>query len=67
MQKRHKGDTKAFDELNFPDKARSISAQILRLEAAIDHHINHSTRADTASICKEQVARLLQRLNTKYP
>ena len=67
MAGRHKGDTAEFGELNFAEQAKSISAQILSLEAAIGHHIKHSTRADTADKCKGQVQRLLDRLKAKYP
>ena len=67
MAGRHKGDTKEFGELDFAEQAKSLSAQIMNLQAAIDHHIKHSNRADTANKCKGQVERLLDRLKAKYP
>ena len=39
MAGRHKNDTAEFGELTFAEQAKSISATIMNLEAAIDHHI----------------------------
>jgi hypothetical protein len=67
MAKRHKGDTKEFHELTFAEQAKSISAKIINLEAAIEHHIDHSSRMPaTITKCLAQVDRLRQRLQTKY-
>lgn len=63
----HKGDTKRFDELSFAEQAKTITAEINNLQAAISHHIAHSRSAATKTKCLAQVARLLARLREKYP
>lgn len=64
----HKGDTKKFDELSFAEQAKTITAEINNLQAAISHHIAHSPRQPaTKAKCLAQVARLLARLHAKYP
>lgn len=68
MPGRHQGDTKAFSELNFAEQAKSITAQINVVQAAIEHHVEHSTRKqETIDKCKAQIERLTKRLNDKYP
>ena len=67
MAKRHKADTKEFGELTFAEQAKSITAEINNLQAAIHHHIAHSPRrAASITKCLAQVDRLLQRLRAKY-
>ncbi len=64
--KRHKGDTKSFDELTFAEQAKSITAMINNLEAATKHHIDHSLkRTATRDKCILQVERLLQRMQNR--
>ena len=63
MAGRHEGDTKEFRELTFAEQARSITATIDNLQAAIEHHIAHSPRRqETTEKCLAQVDRLRQRL-----
>jgi hypothetical protein len=64
--KRHKGDTKSFDELTFAEQAKSITAMINNLEAATKHHIDHSLqRTATRDKCIAQVERLLARVRDR--
>jgi hypothetical protein len=66
MDKRHKGDTKEFRELNHSEQARSIPATMNNLKAAIEHHVEHSPeRLKTIEICLAQVDRFRQRLRDK--
>ncbi len=69
MAGRHKNDTAEFRELTFAEQAKSISATIMNIEAAIDYHINSagSKGKDTSDKCKTQIERLLNRLHAKYP
>ncbi len=63
MAGRHKGDTKEFRELTFAEQAKSITASINNLQAAIVHHVHHSPRREaTKAKCLGQVRRLLDRL-----
>jgi hypothetical protein len=67
MAGRHKGDTKEFRELSFAEQAKSITAAINNLQAAIEHHVEHSPRRpETIDKCLAQVDRLRQRLVTAY-
>jgi hypothetical protein len=67
MAGRHKGGTKVFRELTFAEQARSITATINNLEAAIEHHVEHSPRRlATIEVCLAQVDRLRQRLRASY-
>jgi hypothetical protein len=64
---RHKGDTFIFNNLTFSDQSKSISAQILRLQASIKAHIRkgNEVNRDTnriRSICIGQIDRLIKRL-----
>jgi len=64
----HKDNTEHFHELTDGEQAKSISAQIMNLEAAIDHRIGHTqNRQAVIDTCKSQVASLLARLQGKYP
>ena len=45
MAGRHKGDTREFRALSFAEQARSITAAINNLQAAIEHHADHSPHA----------------------
>lgn len=59
---RHKNDTKQFSELTNAEQAKSISAQIMNLQAAINHHVSNSeNKIEASKKCISQVARLLQR------
>ena len=65
MSRRHKGDTKEFGALNFAEQARSITAAINNLQAAIEHHAEHSPRRmETIKKCLSQIDRLRQRLRS---
>ena len=67
MAGRHKGDTKEFRELTFAEQAKSITATVNNLQAAIEHHIAHSPRRQEAiEKCLAQVDRLRQRLHATY-
>jgi hypothetical protein len=67
MAGRQKGNTKEFRELNFAEQAKSITAMINNLEAAIEHHVGHSPRRlETIGKCLAQVDRLRQRLRNSY-
>jgi len=58
MAGRHKGNTKEFRELNFAEQAKSITATINNLLAAIEHHVGHSPRRlETIGKCLAQVDR----------
>ncbi len=64
----HQDNTKRFSELTDAEQAKSISAQILNLEAAIEHRISHTLdRQSVVDGCTNQVERLLNRLKAKYP
>jgi hypothetical protein len=67
MAGRHKGDTQEFRELTFAEQARSITATINNLQAAIEHHVEHSPRRqETVAKCWAQVDRLRQRMEAVY-
>jgi len=67
MAGRHKGDTKEFRELTFAEQAKSIAATINNLQAAIEHHVEHSPhRTNTIEKCLAQVDRLSRRLRDTY-
>lgn len=67
MAGRHKGDTNAFRELTFAEQARSITATINNLQAAIEQHVEHSPdRTETIETCLAQVDRLGRRLRDSY-
>jgi hypothetical protein len=62
---RHKGDTKTFEDLDFPEQAKSISAQLVNLGRAIRRHAKHEDATnDTGAKCVEQVRRFQVRLAT---
>jgi hypothetical protein len=63
--KEHKNHTKTFGELSFQEQAKSITATINNLQAAINHHINNSSiniRNQTRAKCLKQINRLMGRL-----
>ena len=67
MAGRHKGNTKEFRALSFAEQAKSITATINNLQAAIEHHVEHSPRRlETIEKCLAQVDRLRQRLRNTY-
>lgn len=64
---RHKGDTREFRELSFAEQAKSITATIDDLQAAIEHHIDPSPRrVETIETCLAQIDRLRHRLGGAY-
>src|SRR3954447_26009778 len=67
MAGRHKGNNKEFRELSFAEQAKSITATINNLQAAIKHHVEHSPRRpETIETCLAQVDRFRQRLLNTY-
>src|SRR4051794_34699458 len=67
MAGRHEGDTKGFRALAFAEQAKSITATINDLQAAIEHHVEHSPRRlETIEECLAQVDRLSQQLRESY-
>ena len=72
MAVRHQGDMKEFRELSFAEQAKSITATINNLQAAIEHHVEHSPRRletidlETIEKCLAQIERLGQRLRRTY-
>lgn len=67
MAGRDKGDTKEFRELTFAEQARSITATINKLQAAIEHHVEHSPRRiETIEEFLAQIDRLGRRLRDSY-
>jgi hypothetical protein len=67
MAGRHKGDTKEFRALGFAEQAKSITSTIHKLQAAIEHHVEHSPRRlETIEKCLAQVDRLRRRLRNAY-
>lgn len=67
MPGRRQGDAKEFRELTFAEQAKSITATINNLQAAIEHHIEHSPkRQETAEKCLAQLDRFRERLRSLY-
>lgn len=68
MAGRHKADAKKkFRELTFAEQARSITATINNLRAAIEQHVERSPhRTETIEKCLAQVNRLSRRLRDSY-
>jgi len=67
--KEHKQHTKTFEELDYADQAKSISAQIRSLEMAIKANIRKAKDENKPPPTEkriEQVERLVQRLKAKY-
>ncbi len=69
---RHKLDTKTFDELDYAEQAKSITAQINVLERAILNHIRNSLMKKTNSNsqstilkCIGQLSRMINRITKK--
>ena len=63
MAGRQKVDTREFRELSFGEQAKSITATINNLQAAIEYHAEHSPRrSETVEKCLTQIDRLGQRL-----
>jgi hypothetical protein len=59
----HKGNTTNFRDLTFAEQAKSINADIVNLQRAIRHHVQHApSQEDTKKKCVKQVYRLLGRL-----
>lgn len=64
--KRHKNNTKTFEELTFSEQAKSINATINQIQSAMLYHINHSSEKEkTRDKCLLQTTRLLNRLIEK--
>ena len=67
MAAQYKGHTKEFRALSFAEQAKSITATINNLQAAIEHHVDHfPRRPETIEKCLAQVDRLRQRLRANY-
>jgi hypothetical protein len=53
MAKRHKDDTKTFDELNYAEQAKSINGQIISLMKSINAHERRAIKEKRGtSLCK---------------
>ncbi len=66
--RRHKDDTKTFDELTFAEQAKSINAQIVELQRSIGAHLRRaeSEGRDVGRVhdkCLSQLGRLLDRVS----
>lgn len=66
-RRRHKDDTKDFNELNFGEQARSINAHIVVLQRSIAAHLKRaeSEGRDAGRVrdkCTSQLRRLLDRV-----
>lgn len=66
-RRRHKQDTQTFDGLDFAGQARSISAQVTRLQASIRAHVRKAPGCgkDATAVllkCIGQATRMLDRL-----
>ncbi len=66
-KRRHKNDTKTFEELSYAEQAKSISAQLVVLQRSIRAHTRRSEEEnrnseETMLKCIGQVARMLSRL-----
>lgn len=62
-RRRHKRDSEFFKDLKFSDQAKSITASINNLSAAIRRHIKDSPKRQiTREKCILQLKRMLQRL-----
>jgi len=69
VARRHKADTRTFEELDYAEQAKSINAQIRVIEKAITANIRRAKTAKKPSPAEkriEQVERLVQRLKAKY-
>jgi hypothetical protein len=64
MAGRNKGDRKESQSLSFAEQAKSITATINHLLAAIEHDSSHSSRR--LETCLTQVDRLRQRLREAF-
>jgi hypothetical protein len=67
-RRRHKDDTKDFNELNFGEQARSINAHIVVLQRSIVAHLKRaeSEGRDMGRVrdkCANQLRRLLDRVS----
>jgi len=65
----HQDNIKTFEELNYAEQARSINAQIIIIEKAINANIRRATKEKRESpIGKriEQLEGLVERLKRKY-
>jgi hypothetical protein len=63
----HTGATKDFESLSFAEQAKSITVTINNLQAAIEHHAEHSPRRlETIEKCLAQVERLRRQLKSAY-
>jgi hypothetical protein len=61
--KEHKNHSKDFNELNFSEQAKSITATINNLQRAIQFHIRNSSKPDeTLRKCLAQINRLMGRI-----
>ena len=68
MKGSHKKNTKTFEQLDFAEQAKSITAQIHSIEMAIGANIRKAVDENKKSPAKKrlaQVERLVQRLKQK--
>jgi hypothetical protein len=67
MIRRHKGDTKAFDELSYSEQAKAINALVLNLQRSITAHLRKADDEDrdcqtARAKCLSVVERMLRRM-----
>jgi acyl-CoA reductase-like NAD-dependent aldehyde dehydrogenase len=65
----HQNNTKTFEQLDFSEQAKSITAQIQSLEKAINANVRRAVdenRKSPAAKRLEQVERFVQRLKQNY-
>lgn len=67
-QRTHGRGTATFEELSFSRQAKSISAQISRLQASINAHLRRGAEENRnilkiRLVCISQIARFLDRLS----
>ncbi len=67
MIRRHKGDTKAFDELSYSEQAKAINALVLNLQRSITAHLRKADeegrdRLTARAKCLSVVERMLRRI-----
>jgi hypothetical protein len=67
FRKRHKSDTKTFNELNWSEQSKSITATILQVEKVVKAHLKRAYKdgediENTRDKCLNQLMRMVRRL-----
>ena len=68
-KRRHKEDTRTFEELTFAEQAKSIQGQLMVLQRAIRAHVRRAEEEgrepdEVRITCLGQIARLMGRLTS---